>query len=98
MRRFLSLAAAALALLTASVAGASAQQQRVQVGVLECRCKVIEIPGREANAVARANLAPLFNSLNHFTKDDLGVFLVQLKTCGLTEQLTDGFDWTGVLA
>ena len=37
MRRFLILAGAALAMLTASIAGASAQQGRVQVGVLECR-------------------------------------------------------------
>src|SRR4030081_2988764 len=38
MRRFLTLAGAALAMLTASIAGASAQQPgRVQVGVLECR-------------------------------------------------------------
>jgi len=37
MRRFLVLAAAALAMLTASLAGASAQTARVQVGVLECR-------------------------------------------------------------
>src|SRR3954447_2747676 len=39
MRRFLILAAAALAALAASTAGANAQQpiQRVQVGILECR-------------------------------------------------------------
>jgi hypothetical protein len=37
MRRFLILAGAALAMLTASIAGANAQQGRVQVGVLECR-------------------------------------------------------------
>ena len=38
MCRFLILAGAALAMLTASIAGASAQQQGlVQVGVLECR-------------------------------------------------------------
>ena len=39
MRRFLILAAAALATLAASIVGASAQQpmQRVQVGILECR-------------------------------------------------------------
>src|ERR1700726_2203325 len=38
MRRFLILAGAALAMLTASIAGANAQQPgRVQVGVLECR-------------------------------------------------------------
>ena len=36
MRRFLILAGAALAMLTASIAGANAQQ-RVQVGILECR-------------------------------------------------------------
>jgi hypothetical protein len=35
MRRFLILAGAALAMLTASIAGASAQQGRVQVGMLE---------------------------------------------------------------
>ena len=39
MRRFLILAAAALATLATSIVGASAQQpiQRVQVGILECR-------------------------------------------------------------
>ena len=37
MRRFLILAGAAFAMLTASIAGASAQQGRVQIGVLECR-------------------------------------------------------------
>jgi hypothetical protein len=37
MRRFLILAGAALAMLSASIAGASAQQGSVQVGVLECR-------------------------------------------------------------
>ena len=37
MRRFLLLAAAAVALLAGSIAGAYAQQSRVQIGVLECR-------------------------------------------------------------
>ncbi|OCK62127.1 DUF992 domain-containing protein [Bradyrhizobium sp. LMTR 3] len=37
MRRSLILAAAALATLASSIGGAGAQQQRVQVGVLECR-------------------------------------------------------------
>ena len=37
MRRFLLLAAAAVAMLTGSIAGAQAQQSRVQIGVLECR-------------------------------------------------------------
>ena len=37
MRRFLILAGAVLAMLTASLAGAQAQQGRVQIGILECR-------------------------------------------------------------
>lgn len=37
MHRFLILAGAVLAMLTASLAGAQAQQGRVQIGILECR-------------------------------------------------------------
>src|ERR1700710_560652 len=62
MRRFLILAGAALAMLTASIAGASAQQGRVQVGVLECRggASIGFIVGSVTNlgCVLRVNGAP----------------------------------------